>query len=302
MRVFVTGATGYIGSAVVGALARAGHDVTGLVHSPGSADVARELGADPVIGAVEDPDTYQDRAAEADALVHLAFDFGAPVETDRAAIETLLDAARGARGERVVVYTSGCWVVGDTGDTPADEDAELDPPEIVAWRPDHERHVLGASGDDGVVTAVVRPGMVYGGTGGIVTGLSESADRTGAAEFVGSGENRWSLVHREDLAEAYREIVERGAEGVFHVVDASPVRVIDAARAASEAAGAGGEVRSIPLERARESLGPMADALVLDQVLSAQRVRDLGWRPERASFLDAAGGAYREYRAGSAEG
>lgn len=300
MRVFVTGSTGYIGSAVVGALAGAGHDVVGLVHSPGSESTARDLGAEPVVGAIEDPATYEEAAADADALVHLAFDFDTPVETDRAAIETLLDAARGATGERIFVYTSGCWVLGDTGDQPADESAEVDPPQVVAWRPAHEDHVIGASADDGVVTAVVRPGMVYGGTGGIVTGLFQSAERTAAAEFVGDGWNRWSLVHREDLADLYRRIVEEKAEGLFHAVDGSPARVIEVARTASELAGAGGETRSIPLEDARESMGAMADALVLDQVLSANRARELGWAPARASFLDAAGGAYREYRAGSA--
>lgn len=296
MRVFVTGATGYLGSAVVAELVRGGHDVVGLVRSPGSEARARELGAETVVGSVEDPASWEERAAGADALLHLAFDYDDPVATDRAAIDALLGAARAGTGESIVVYTSGCWVVGNTGEDPADESVELDPAGIVAWRPDHERHVLGASGVR-VATAVVRPGMVYGGAGGIVTGFFESAERTGAAEYVGDGHNRWSFVHREDLAALYRRIVERRAEGVFHGVDGRPVRLIDAARVASEAAGAGGEVRSIPLEEARESMGPMADALTLDQFLTAPRARALGWRPARPSFVDAAGGAWREYRA-----
>ncbi len=125
------------------------------------------------------------------------------VAADHAAVETLLDAARQAR-EGTLVYTSGCWVLGNTGDVPADERAPTaNAAELVAWRPAHERKVLDAAGDR-LATAVIRPGIVYGGRGGILAGMFESAVEGGAAEFIGDGDNRWSLVHREDLAELYR--------------------------------------------------------------------------------------------------
>lgn len=298
MDVFVTGGTGYVGRAVVRGLRGAGHRITGLARSEESAGTLRELGAGAVRGALGDPSTYAGAAADHEALVHIAFDPGAPVERDESAVETLLGAAAGGRRPGVVVYTSGCWVLGDTGDEPADETAPLDPADVVAWRPAHEERVLSAAGDS-LATAVVRPGMVYGGSGGLVSGFFETAAGDGAAVYVGDGENRWSFVHRDDLARLYVRIVETEARGVYHGVDGTPVRVSDAARAASEAAGAEGAIRSRPLEEAPEEMGAMADALVLDQALAGRRSRELGWRPERSSFPEAADEAYRAWKEGT---
>lgn len=298
MDVFVTGGTGYVGRAVVRGLRAAGHRVRGLARSEGSAEALRELGAGAVRGALGDPSAYAGAAADHEALVHMAFDPTAPVELDEIAVRTLLGAAADGTKPGVVVYTSGCWVLGDTGDEPADETAPLDPADVVAWRPAHEERILSAAGAS-LATAVVRPGMVYGGSGGLVSGFFETAAGDGAAVHVGDGGNRWSFVHRDDLARLYVRVVEAEARGVYHGVDETPVRVADAARAASEAAGAGGEVRSRPLEEAREEMGAMADALVLDQALAGRRSRELGWRPGRPSFPEAADEAYGEWKEGT---
>jgi nucleoside-diphosphate-sugar epimerase len=186
-------------------------------------------------------------------------------------------------------------VLGDTGPDPADEDAATDhPAAVVEWRPSHERQVL-QSADETLQTSVVRPGMVYGGRGGLVSRLFETASGSGAAEHVGDGGNRWSLVHRDDLGRLYVTIAEGREGGVFHGVDGTPVRVSEAARAASEAAGADGRTRAVPLEEAQGSMGPMADALVLDQALAGRRSGEIGWAPERASFVEAAESAWREW-------
>lgn len=306
MRIFLTGGTGHIGSAVIAELARRGHAVTALNRSPEKEERLVALGASPIPGDAGKPETYRDAALGHDALIHCAFSYeGDTVEVDRAAIGTLIGAARatiergedgvGEDGSALVLYTSGCWVLGDTGERLADETEPTDPAEVVVWRPAHEDRVLGAAGE-GLVTAVLRPGMVYGGRGSLSGRLFQSAAREGAAEYVGDGRNHWSMVHREDLARLYALVAERTGSGVFHGVDGSPVTVLEAARAASEAAGAGGEVRSLPLERAREKLGPVADALTLDQRLTARRSGELGWRPERPSFPAAADEAYAEWR------
>ncbi|HWP34947.1 MAG TPA: NAD-dependent epimerase/dehydratase family protein, partial [Thermodesulfobacteriota bacterium] len=212
------------------------------------------------------------------------------------AVEALLNAARASGRPRVVVYTSGVWVLGHTGDRPADETAPTDrPASLVAWRPGHERLVLEAA-TDALATAVIRPGLVYGGTRGLVSELFASAVRTGAARYVGDGRNRWSLVHRADLAQLYRLVLERGGRGVFHGVDGVPVRVADAARAASEAAGRGGATQSQAVEEARRELGPLVEGLLLDQVVVARRSAELGWQPTRRSFLESAAAAYAEWR------
>ena len=304
MRVFVTGASGYIGSAVARELVRAGHEVTGLHHSEESAEIVRAAGATPVRGDMSDPATYAEAAAGHDVLIHLAADYEDPMAADAAAVDTLIEAARSHMiRDAHLIYTSGCWVLGDTGGRSADEDFPPDhPAELVAWRPAHEERVLGIPGEGSDLTGtVIRPGMVYGGGAGLVTPMFASVAEEGAARFVGDGENRWSMVHRNDLAILYLRVVEERASGIFHGVDGSPTRVVDVARAASEAAGAGAETRSVPVEEARESLGAVADALVLDQTLVTSRAQEVGWKPAHPSFVEGAGAAWREYRLGERE-
>jgi len=296
MRVFVTGGTGYIGSAVVSALAAADHDITGLVRSGTSARKLQALGAKALLGDIHDPGSYEHVLSAHDAMIHMAFDYsGDTVQADRATIEEFLQAAAEADAPRVVVYTSGCWVLGDTGDEPAAEDASLDPAEIVAWRPEHEELVLSAA-TDSLSTSVIRPGIVYGGGGGLTAAFFESAVNTGAAEYVGEGDNRWTLVHRDDLAVLYRVAIEKRAGGVLHGVDESPLTVKEIAAAASKAAGADGATRSIPVDEARQEMGGMADALCLDQALSASQSHQLGWRAERPAFPESAGAAFTEWK------
>jgi len=304
MRIFLTGAGGYIGSAVTRELVGAGHEVTGMIHSPGGADRVRASGAMPVQGELTDPSSYDEIASQHEVLIHLAFDPHRPVEADQAALDTLIEAARSHYLEDAhLIYTSGCWVLGDTGEEPADEDASTDhPAPVVAWRPAHEQRLLGRTGEGaGLTPTVVRPGMVYGGAGGLVTPMFASAGEEGAARYVGAGTNRWSLVHREDLAVLYRRIVEERAGGIFHGVDGKPTLVGEVARAASEAAGAGGATRGVSVEEARNSLGPLAEAMVLDQALVTRRADEVGWRPSHPSFVESAGAAWREYRSAIGE-
>jgi nucleoside-diphosphate-sugar epimerase len=119
----------------------------------------------------------------------------------------------------------------------------------------------------------------------------------GAAACVGDGENRWSLVHRSDLAVLYRLLVENRARGIFHATDGESPRVRELAAAASEAAGAGGDVRRVSLDDAREEMGPVADAICMDQVIVSPRSRQLGWVPEEAPFLDHPEEVFAEFRA-----
>lgn len=299
MRIFITGATGYVGSAIAGELLDNGHEVIGLTSSDERAAGLEERGARPVVGALGDPGTWRPAAARAEGFVHAGFDYGAesPVAVDAAAIDAILSAAGEGSGPRVFAYTSGVWVLGETGDRPVDEETPLrDPFPIVAWRPAHEETVLRASGR--TAAAVVRPGVVYGGARGLIAPFFETAQEEGAAVYLGEGANRMALVHRDDNARLYRAILERRAGGLFHSVDGSPMTMADVARAASEAAGAGGAVRSRPLEEAREEMGPVADALCLDQVVAAPRSRaELGWTPRYASFREGAEAAYEEWRA-----
>jgi nucleoside-diphosphate-sugar epimerase len=300
MNIFVTGATGYIGQALVKELVALGHVVTGLVRSDAKAELVRRQGAQAVVGDIADPATYRDHAAEHEALVHAAFSAGpGAVAADRTAVETLIAAARAGKA-RSLVYTSGIWVLGQTGDTPAYEATPTrHPMPLVTWRPAHERLAL-ESGIHHLASAVIRPGIVYGRSGGLTGSYFESAEKEGAAAFVGDGTNRLPMIHVDDLARFYRRVVEHHARGIFHAVDGHAVPLAEAARAASEAAGKGGAIRSIPLEEARKTLGPFADCLAADQVVESRRNADIGWHPEHPSFLGEAAKAYLDWKSAKA--
>lgn len=294
MRVFVIGSTGYIGSAVVHALVAAGHTVTGLVRTPEKARQIERMGAQVVIGQIEQPQTYRAIAQEHEVLIAAV----ASESSDQIMLDTLVTAATAAKTLRTIIYTSGVWEIGSTGNTPVDEQqaSTANPPAIIAWRPAHERFVLQAA-TDLVATAAIRPALVYGGKGGYITPFFASAEKEGAAVYVGDGKNHWPLIHRDDLAQLFRLVAEKRARGVFHGVDGSALTVMEIARAASEAAGKGGNIRSIPVEEAQRTMGaPVVEALCLDQIVIAPRSHALGWHPAHPPFTQSAYAAYREWK------
>src|SRR5262249_54715264 len=158
MRVFLTGGTGYVGSAVLESLVRGGHHVDVLVrNSEGEARV-QARGGHPVLGDIVQRASWRDAAAAADGAIHAAVEYSPrQVAVDAAAIDGLLSLPE-KRG-RFIIYTSGIWVLGSAPD-PVDEAAPLNAIEIVSWRPAHEQRVLAAA-SSGVRAVVVRPGIVY---------------------------------------------------------------------------------------------------------------------------------------------
>src|SRR5881409_2940991 len=181
MRIFLTGATGYIGAAVLDALVRGRHDVTALVRNTEKARRVAKRGGHPAIGDLADPESYRAAAAAQDGYIHAAFD-ARPERTamiDRLVVDTILEAARRPRtagsapARRFVIYTSGVWVLGSTPN-PATEETPINPVEHVSWRPRHEQSIADAH-SDGLRTVIVRPGLVYGGGSGIVGDLFKSA-------------------------------------------------------------------------------------------------------------------------------
>jgi nucleoside-diphosphate-sugar epimerase len=299
VRVFLTGATGFIGSAVARALLGAGHQVTGLCRTPARAAGLARGGMEVLAGDLAEPDPWAGVAGEHDVAVHAGLDYGGDTPAvDRVALEALLgDAGGGARRARRLVYTSGLWVLGDTGGRDAAEDAGTDRPAgVSAWRVPHEKVVLDAA-ERGASAVVLRPNFVYGGRGSLSAAWYRDAVEDGAAPLVGEGDNHWSFVEREDLARLYVALVESDAVGVFHGSDNHPVRARDAVEAASRAAGAGGRVRRLSLEEARASLGQVADAMVLDQRVVTARAAEVGWSVRCESYPACVERAFEEWRA-----
>jgi nucleoside-diphosphate-sugar epimerase len=305
MRVFLTGATGYVGSAVLEAFVRAGHRVTTLVRHSSTASEAssRPPGIDAVVGDLSNPASYIAAAAPCDALVHTAFESSARgASVDRVAVEALMDVAARvtAAGRRVaVIYTSSASVLGNV-DVAASEDAAPQPPAGLSWRPAHEMAVLESARRSGARAVVVRPGIVYGGAQGAVTELLQAA-ANGLMRVIGDGSNRWPSIYDRDLAELYvRLATNPEAEGVFHATDEADERVNDIVEAIARHARTRPDVRHVPLSEARLKLGPYADAVALDQVVRSARARAFGWSPSLHSITGNVARLAEEFRSAQA--
>ena len=281
MKVFLTGGSGYIGSAVALALKKAGHDVLALVRSEAKGEALRKAGVKLAVGELGNPAGYAGAAWGRAAFVHVAQDWSAQgPELDRRTISSARDLLRGQVGA-TFIYTSGCWVQGPT-DGVADESTPAKPARAVSWRPAHEQAALEMA-RDGIRSVVVRPGIVYGGArGGIPAMFFGTALKHGAAQTVGAGENHWPLVHIDDLAELYVRLVERAPAGsVYYAADASRLTQREIAEAAARAAGKDGKIQPQQPDGT-----PYQEALTLDQQISSEKARnDLDWRPRHESFV-----------------
>jgi nucleoside-diphosphate-sugar epimerase len=297
MRVFVTGGTGYVGAAVLDALVRGGHRVDALVRNSEGAARVQARGAQPVLGDLLQPATWRDAAANADGTVHAASEDGLKKrDADALAVETLTTLP--PKDGRFLVYTSGIWVLGPAP-SPIDETAPVNPIDIVAWRPAHEQRVLNAS-TAGVRAIVIRPGVVYGGSRGIVGDIVKDAANS-LVRVVGSGENHWPLIYERDLGELYARVVgTRGASGIFHATDDGAETVNELVKAICEHAPTEPSIRHVPLAEARKKLGPYADALALDQIVRSPRARALGWAPTLTSVAGNAARLFEEWKSGKA--
>ncbi len=286
MKVFVTGATGYIGSVVCEFFQKAGHQVAGLARTEEKARLLEARGYQAVRGSLSDTAGLRTAAGNADGVIHAGMDFaGSAATTDRAAVATLVEALAGSG--RALVYTSGVWVMGNTKGQLKGEVSALAPPAMVAWRPAVEELVLDSK-ERGVKGVVLRPGMVFGRRGGAVAGFFQDARTLGLVRVVGNGENHWSNIHVEDLAELYVRAVTEPAPGeLFIACGGMPQPVGKIARAVAKACGVEGKVEFIPVDAARAQMGPMADCLALDcKAGSTKAARYFGWTVRRPSIFD----------------
>ncbi|NOK31640.1 SDR family oxidoreductase [Corallococcus exercitus] len=283
MRVFVTGASGFIGSAVVPELLGAGHQVVGLARSEASARALEAAGAQVHRGSLDDPDSLRAGAAKADGVIHLAFihDFSqyeASIRADTRAIEVFGEVFQGS--QRPLVIASGM-----AGLAPGRTAVETDPP------PAHGRGVseetMLALATRGVRTAIVRlPPSVHGeGDHGFVPHLIASARQKGVSVYIGEGTNRWPAVHRSDAARLFRLALERAPAGSkLHAVDDGGVPTREIASVIGRRLGVP-VVSKTPAE-AGEFLGFLATFFALDAAASSALTREqLGWRTEGPGLL-----------------
>ncbi|GMU00456.1 SDR family oxidoreductase [Corallococcus caeni] len=283
MRVFVTGASGFIGSAVVPELLGAGHQVVGLARSEASARTLEAAGAEVHRGSLDDPDSLRAGAAKADGVIHLAFihDFSRfedSVRADARAIDAIGAALEGS--QRPFVNAAGLLFLAP-GRVVEETDAAA-----PAGRGASEAKML-ALAERGVRTSIVRlPPSVHGkGDHGFVPHLIASARRTGVAAYVGEGANRWPGVHRSDAARLFRLALERAPAGSrLHAVADEGVPTRELANIIGRRLGV--PVASKTPAEAGDFLGFLGALFALDAPASSARTRELlGWRPEGPGLL-----------------
>jgi len=295
MRVFLTGGTGYIGGAVLDAAVRGGHEVIAIARDPEKVERLSARGATGLLAALDTPKRYLEAALEADVVVHAAFESSPRgVQLNRDVLGQLLPLLGDTGSAKTFVFTSGIWALGPAPE-PADETAPLAPVEHVSWRPSHEAMVLEAT-TMSLRTIVVRPGIVYGGSRGIISDLLKDA-LNGLVRVIGPGTNHWPCIYDRDLGELYARLFENpSASGVYHANDEADERVIDIVEAIAGHLSQRPDVRHVPIEEARSKMGAYADALALDQKVRSPRARALGWTPTLRSVSGNVARLFEEFR------
>jgi nucleoside-diphosphate-sugar epimerase len=286
MRVFVTGATGFVGSAVVQELLSAGHQVMGLTRSDEGAAKLAAMGAEVVRGSLEDLEGLKAAAACADGVAHLAFNhdfsqYAKNADDDRKAIEAMGSVLEGS--DRPLLATSGVALLAQGRLA-----TEQDRPVAHGALPRASEAAAEALAARGVKASSVRlPPTTHGhGDKGFVSYLIDAARRNGASAYVGEGQNRWPATHRRDAAKVYRLALEHGqADGPYHAVAEEGVPM----KAIAEVIGRKLSLptRSLTPEQAGEHFGWFAMFTAADVPASSQHTRALlGWTPTEPGLLE----------------
>jgi nucleoside-diphosphate-sugar epimerase len=294
MRVFVTGATGFIGTAIVQELLSAGHQVLGLARSEASAEKLINAGAEVLRGDLEDLESLRKGASESDGVIHAGFihdftRFAEVCEVDKKAIETMGQVLAGS--DRPLIVTSGTALVSPGKLATEDMRTPVNP----AWPRASEQAADNAAAL-GVRTAIIRLSpSVHGDDDkhGFVPILVNIAREKGFSVYIGEGQNRWNAVHRLDAAHLYRLTIENAAPGArYHAAAEEGIAVKAIAEAIAEQLGI--PVKSITPEAAAEHFGWFAQMTAIDcPASSAWTQEQVNWRPAHPTLLsDIKNGVY----------
>lgn len=285
MRVFLTGANGWIGSAIASELNDAGHSVVGLVRSKESGDALAAIGVTPLVGSLTDLDVLRRGAADADGVIHTAFgldfsDYDKLSREDVVTIETFGEVYAGS--DRPIVVTHGLGML--PGGETFTEDAR--PPVVPAY-PRASEQTAFALAERGVRASVVRPARSVHGVGerhGFVPQLAGIARAKGVSAYIGDGQSPWPAVHRVDAARVFRLALERGAGGEAYHAVAQGVSFKLMAEAIGRQVGV--PTKSLAPDEAEAHFGNLAIWLTGSGIVSSEWTKMiLGWQPKEIGLI-----------------
>ena len=291
MKIFITGASGYIGGSIAAALVAQGHAVSGLARADGTAAALQKLGIAPVRGTLDDAAVLAQAARAADVTVNAAN------AGHRAAAEAMVAALAGTG--KSFLHTGGSSIVGTRarGEFVAavfDEDTPFTPTPQRAARVAIDAMVRAAAGN-GVRAMVIAPSLIYGRGRGLnphsiqVPWLIALTKKAGVAKHIGPGENRWANVHIDDLIPLYLLAIEKAPAGAFYFAENGENSMRDVCAAISRMLGQGGRTQNMTVQEAAAEWGegPAEDTMGSNSRVRGKRARaELGWRPQAASLIE----------------
>jgi nucleoside-diphosphate-sugar epimerase len=291
LKIFITGASGYIGGSVAAALMAAGHQVSGLARSDEVTAVLVRLGIRPVRGTLDDTEVLAKAAHDADVTVNAAN------AGHHAAAAAMLKAL--ADTGKIFLHTDGSSIVGTRSrgklvEKVFDEDTPFTPTPQRASRVEIDKMVRNAAGD-GVRSVVIAPSLIYGLGSGFnphsiqVPWLIQVAKKFGVAKHIGPGENRWANVHIDDLKALYVLAIEKAPAGAFYYAENGENSMREVCEAISRMLGQGGRTQSMTVEEAATEWGegPANDTMGSNSRVRAKRARaELKWRPKACSLIE----------------
>lgn len=295
MKVFVTGATGFVGKAVVRALLQRDHEVVGLVRDASKGRALEQLGVTPVVGDMLMPATYEGVVATVDAVVHTAQygiqgrftrkKFKQIEQADVLMSETLAQAC--LTHDKKLLYTSGVFNYGDHGDEWITEQTPLHPSPLGEAHTKVVEELLSLFQDRQLHVIILSPGFVYG-PGGLFKQSFYDTLLKGQLRIFGKGQNYWSIIHVDDLAAAFALAVESEAYGeTYNIVDNQPLRLYDLVNTFTDAMQRKRVGSMAPWLLKLLIGGPLVDSLITSFRISNEKARkELGWQPRYSTFSE----------------
>jgi len=282
MNIFITGSTGFIGFNVAKAFRREGYQVFGLTRSEKSIHKLMRNEIIPIVGQLQEPESFRKVAEKSDLIIHTALDdLIDSASLDIQTTKNLVEITQNFPQPKTMIYTSGTWIYGNCRHEHLTETSPLRPIEVFKWRPKAEEIVLDGNG------IVIRPGVIYGRSGGMTGAWFKGASNGSVIKIIGDGQNHWPMIHIDDLAEGYLLAAKADHQGeAFNMADSSINTVMEMASAAATSAGNIDQLEFIPMDEAIEEIGPMAEALAIDQIVDASKARRLlNWKPKHQGFI-----------------